>query len=437
MKNQNRIKHAVIELCLLVTGVFLLYFILNNMNIRSNIRTQNEDNITELQMAVEKINAAEQTCQENNDTFDTYAKSQGNIISYYIDHHEEGMDALSTLADEWGVDGYQVVNGSGDVVLSHNFNLSKAQSDYQSLQKDGQPVTLNHLRYYVSSLSNGNKLFYSFDYTQEESRLETYYSTKASLNTLAVGNTSTITVIDANTHSIIYDDDNSLIGLNAQKEGYPLSTLVDGYSGKCDIQNITCYVSVIEDNGNIVVASKPYSDLEGKNILAIRLILMFVAIVLGLLIVYSDFIHKDRITEHKEEEKIYLYKNYYVNRSSSVKIRFVMVLGIIVIMLATFYLETLSPLSRQGTLSENRLSSVKEILNNNEEIVDELKKEYSNQYTQLANHIASMIQLDPTMVNHDTLKDIANIENLHSLYIFDENGDAVAMSQNECLNNLV
>ncbi|MCH4206246.1 MAG: mechanosensitive ion channel [Solobacterium sp.] len=428
MMNQKRIKHVLIEICMLAAGTFFLFIALNFMNVRSNISTQRTDNQTELQMVSEKLQAAQETYKENADSFDSYVKAQGNVIADYLDHHADGTDYLADLASEWNFTGYELVNASGEVLQSHAYTADQSSKEYQSFLKNGTPFTLDHQRYFVSSLNNGNKLYYAYSYVQEEEQLNTTYSVKDALDALTVGNTSAVTVIDANDGSIIYADDDSLIGSDAETSGYSLSVLTDGYEGKTDINHVSSYVSVQKNGSSLLAVSKPYADLVAKNQLAINLILFAVCIVIALLILYSDFIHQDRMQNIKAEEQVHLFGKLYYHPVLGAKIRTVMTVSIAVIFLLTFYLETLSPLSRQGTLSENRLSSVGEILAHNDETITAVRQEYNSQYTKLAKQMASLLKLDPSMIDHDTLKRIAGIENLRSIYVFDGNGNAVGIS---------
>lgn len=428
MMKQKRIKHVLIEICMLAAGTFFLFIVLNFMNVRSNISTQKTDNQTELQMVSEKLQAAQETYKENADSFDSYVQAQGNVIADYLDHHADGTAHLADLASEWNFTGYELVNASGEVLQSHAYNADQSSSAYQSFLKDSTPFTLDHQRYFVSSLSNGDKLYYAYSYVQEEEQLATSYSIKDALDTLTVGNTSAVTVIDADDGSIIYAEDGSLIGSDAETEGYSLSLLKDGYEGKMDIDHVSSYVSVQKNGSSLLIASKPYADLVAKNQLAINLILSAVCIVIALLILYSDFIHKDRMRYAKEEEQVHLFGSLYYHPALGTKIRTVMTISIAVIFLLTFYLETLSPLSRQGTLSENRLSSVSEILAHNDETITAVRTEYNTQYTKLAKQITALLKVDPSMIEHDTLKRIANIEHLRSIYVFDDSGNAAGIS---------
>lgn len=429
MGKAKRTKHVLIELLILLAGVSVLWLVLTGIGLSSSTSRQKEDNETELNLIVNKIQTSDAAETDNIEAYDTSCEADGKLIIEYLNGHQNGEEQLSGLASEFDLNGYVLLNSDGTFLQSSNLSMNDHAEEMQKLISDGEPVTIDSTRYYSVHTNKGETLLYSYDYTKEQDTLDQYYSLKTILSNLNAGNTGTVTAVSLKDGTVLYSDDDSLIGQKTSDLGYSNDLLKDGFNGKTEISSQNVYASVKKTGNTLLIASKNYSSLYERSRLTISLILLVFAVIIGLIILYSNFINKDT-EKHPEHtgEQIHIKGRWFYNAGTGNKIRIVALVGIAAVFLMTYYLETLGPLSRQGTLSEERLSAVREILERDDSITDAIKTEYSTQYTQRAQHIAYMLSLDPDMVNHDELVTLKNAGNLKSIYVFDSEGRASAMS---------
>ena len=430
MDKSKRFKQVIIQLVILVAGIMIMHSLLYGMSVISNLKQQKADNKTELNLMVNKIAEADTTRKENLTSFDSSAAARGKTIAYYLNTHANGQRDLNGLATEWRLKGYALFDEDGNIEVASNIDVELDSEEIQTLLANGQPVTIENSRYYLVKLNQGKVFVFSRNFASEQRQLDTYYSISTVLSTLNADSANTVTAVNLETNRIAYSKNTYLISADAKDAGYDTSIITDGYSGTMTINGEKVYVSAMESNGVLLITSRNYEEIVNRSSMTINLILVVFVIVIDLLIAYSDFIRMDLIKHPEKPNKrkklpLGLYYDPFIGK----KIRAVIFIGLAALLVITYYLETLGPLSRQGTLSEDWLTSVETILNKDEEDSNRLIKEYNSDYTLLAQHIAYTLSLDPTMINHDTLSAMATAANIKSIYVFDENGNAVGISE--------
>ncbi|MCH4207508.1 MAG: mechanosensitive ion channel family protein [Solobacterium sp.] len=431
MGRKKRFRHILIEAIILAVGVFILQSALNRISLTNNIAQQASDNETELNLVVQKVEAASDMSSENLDSFDSSASAKGNTIAYYLNSHEDGEAQLEGLASEWRLKCYVLLDSDGSVRLANDMSLDDHPEELNRLMNDLTPVTIDDTWYYTVKLNDGRTLLYCRDYSAEARQLSSNYSLDHVLSTLNVGNAGTITSINLDDGTITYSDQSALVGTSASDSGYDMELLTNGYSDVTELNGTEYYVTAKQTGRTMLIAAKSMSELKEKGQVTIRLILLIFAVIIALLIAYSDFIHRDLAAHpEKEDHYVHLFSDFYFDPAVGSKIRAVIIIGLCAEVILTFYLETLGPLSRQGTLSDSRLSAAETILESDEKDTESIQKEFKQDYTLLGQHLAYTLKLDPSMVNHQTPADLASCAHLKSIYVFDETGTVTAMSDN-------
>jgi len=431
MDKKGRIRHFLIEALILAAGVLILRAVLNQLNLNSNLKRQAADFDNELTLAAQEISANETDSAENVASFDSSAAARGDTAAWYMENHPEDDAGLDALCREWLIKEYCLLNPDGTVQVSSGSMMQDYPSEMSALQQNLQPITLGSERFYAVSLADGRILLYSRDFTGEQDQLDRFYSLERTLGDLNVGNTGRIFAVSTADGTMLYHEEESLIGMDASAVGYDVSALKDGFSGVTTLNGEKVYAScrVLKDQGMILTAEISYHDLETRNRTTTGLVLLFFAIVMVLIMLYSAFIRRD-LAEHPEKPDSFVPcpGHLYVDTAVREKIRKVILIGIAAEALLTYYGETLGTLSRQASLATSRLDAVRAILADDSSETQEIETEYNQDYTLLDQHIAFLLKLDPSLASHDALKKLADLVHVRSIFVFDSDGRAVAMS---------
>lgn len=431
MNEKKRIRHFLIEVLILVVGVLILRTVLNQLNLNSNLKRQAADFDNELTLAEQEISENETEKTENLASFDSSADGRGSTVAWYMENHPDDLAGLDALCQEWSIKQYSLLNADGTVQASSGTFMQDHAAEMQTLADSQQPITIDGERYYAASLNDGRTLLFSRDFTGEQDQLDRFYSLSNALSDLNAGNTGAIFAVSTTDGSILYHAEESLIGMDAAAAGYDTAALKDGFSGVTVLNGEQVYASCreVKDQNLLLTAEIPYQDLKTRNRTTTGLVLTFFALVIALVIIYSDFIRRD-LAEHPEKPDSFVpwFGHLYVDTEVREKIRKVILIGVAAEALLTFYGETLGTLSRQAKLASSRLDAVQAILADDSSETQEIITEYDQDYTLLGQRIAFLLKLDPTLVSHDSLKHLADLLHIRSIFVFDASGTTSAMS---------
>jgi small-conductance mechanosensitive channel len=431
MNKTKRIRHFLIEMLILAMSVLILRAVLNQLKLSSNLQQQAADFGNELTLAEQQISENETEKTENLASFDSSAAGRGNTIAWYMENHPEDLAGLDELCRRWSIKQYSLLNADGTVQASNGTLMQDHSAEMKTLAGDQQPVTIDGERYYAAALNDGRVLLYSRDFTAEQDQLDRFYSLSNALSGLNAGNTGTIFAVSTLDGSILYHAEESLIGMDAGAAGYDTAVLKDGFSGVTVLNGEKVYASCrqVKDQNLLLTAEVPYRDLTTRNRTSTDLELLFFTIVIALIIVYSGFIRRD-LASHPEKPDAFVrwFGHLYVDTEVRGKIRKVILIGIAMEALLAFYGETLGTLSRQASLASSRLDAVRAILEDDSSETQEITAEFDQDYTLLGQRIAFLLKLDPALVSHDSLKHLADLLYLRSIYVFDAAGTTAAMS---------
>ena len=151
----------------------------------------------------------------------------------------------------------------------------------------------------------------------------------------------------------------------------------------------------------------------------VTIILFAVFAALTLVITYAFFIIGDKsITE----EKKHLGRKLRFSTTVARKIGAVSLIGLVAILIVSFYMQAIYSLSRQPMGNTQRLMEVEQHIDLYEAEREELAAEYDALYLNKARIAAFIIASSPELANRDSLADLSDILSLESVNVFDQSG---------------
>lgn len=306
------------------------------------------------------------------------------------------------------------------------------QSQLRGYLEDSDLVALeNNYRYYITTTSNGYTLLCGIDYTVEQDRLDEAANLTDLMSTITVGTQGSIIVVDTD------EDDLILYAQNDDYIGVELGDLTDAnvrdnaYTDEgaylyLDGTNYLALWGEYADYGYGFLAIVPAAELELSCMFTTVVVLVVYSGIVILMLCYYAFLRKDRQLQHNYRK---ILGSLYVDHALLFRITNIVIVGIVVILGVTYYIETISPLSRRGTLNESKLASISGILDDSVGTVESLRDVYDTEDTELVQGIAYQLELDPDL-SKEHLQSMASKAGLQSVTVLDGDGDVAGSSSN-------
>lgn len=204
----------------------------------------------------------------------------------------------------------------------------------------------------------------------------------------------------------------------------------DGYAGWATCAGEEFYsesrLATIEGTDYQFIALRPRAMMQNTIMKMVYLITFVFAVILTIIVLYFHFIRVEQdkrfLDGDEEMEYVHLGGKLYLNQTIFTKAGPVLIIGLIVIFLSAYYLQTLSVLSTRSARSAEKMEDISDIFDENQDELQRLKDEYVAEYEGRTRNIAYLIGKDPTLVDNDKLIELSNRAQIKYIYVFDEEG---------------
>lgn len=244
----------------------------------------------------------------------------------------------------------------------------------------------------------------------------------AMLRTVTVGlNGFTFAVSDKD-YTFLYYPNENLVGMDALAEGIAVDDLEDGNYTWLEVNGEPLYCGVEHVEDAYVICAVPEDEILSARDITVMIILFSFFVVITLVITYAFFI---MIQEQKKERRK-LKGNIYYNFAVGRKIGTVSAIGLVCILIVTFYMQTLFALSQQSISNSQHLSEIEREIKNYEDERESVTEQYNDRYLNKAQIAAYMLTATPELADREYLAEISSLLGVESVSVFDKNGDQIA-----------
>ena len=192
------------------------------------------------------------------------------------------------------------------------------------------------------------------------------------------------------------------------------------YPNEVNGEPLYCGVEHVEDA--YVICAVPEDEILSARDITVMIILFSFFVVITLVITYAFFI---MIQEQKKERRK-LKGNIYYNFAVGRKIGTVSAIGLVCILIVTFYMQTLFALSQQSISNSQHLSEIEREIKNYEDERESVTEQYNDRYLNKAQIAAYMLTATPELADREYLAEISSLLGVESVSVFDKNGDQIA-----------
>ena len=434
----NRLKRKA-ALMIVVELVFLalLGVLLTNMQTELSLGDQRESIGEKLSEMDELLQAADASGVEITAAFDE--ENQGKVGSVAF-MYQNGVLSGYTRAnmqlarDLLEVDNVLILDAQGHTLAQAGSSPADfTRSRYNQLRTvfdDGEPSAAFEVengdvcyRYYGARIDDTAMVVVEKDNATLEHRLESSATLASALDNVTVGLDGFSFAISAKDYTFLYYPEETVIGQDAIGAGISVASLEDGSFGWMTVNGQRFYSGVTRVEDVYILCAVPSEEIYASCSTTVTIILFAVFAVLTLVITYAFFIIGDRSAN---EEKKRLAGKVCFGSTVARKIGTVSAIGLVIILIVSFYMQTIYALSRQSMSNSQRLMEVEQRIDQYEAERAELAEEYDALYLNKARIAAYIIASNPELANRDSLAELSGILALESVNVFDQSGVQIA-----------
>lgn len=430
--NREMKRKAVFMIAVGMSFLILLGALLLFMQTNLSLANQRESTHEKLVQMDEVIAQGKQTEEQTTKSFDEIQQSKAASMAFMFrngvmeGYTEANLQECKTLLDaentyildrEGNILGASQ-NTSSDFTLMRYNQLRNVFGEEESSAAFEVETDRGRFRYYGHRIDDHTMAVLEKQPSELDELLASTSTWDAMLRTVTVGlNGFTFAVSDKD-YTFLYYPDENLVGMDALSEGISVNDLEDeNYTWmEVDGQRFYCGVAHVEDA--YVICAVPEDEILSSRDITVMIILFTFFIVITLVITYAFFI----MLKEKKKERRKLSGNVYYNFEVGRKIGTVSVIGLVCILLVTFYMQTLFALSQQSISNSQHLAEVEREIKGYEDERESVTQQYNERYLNKAQIAAYILTKSPRLADRDHLADLSSLLGVESVSVFDRNG---------------
>ena len=369
LKRKIALLVAVVAVSMVVMGVLL-------SGMQENLTLANYT--SEMEMETEQLHTlleeAEAENAQNKETFDAIYQSKAQSVSFMANNNvgfeqtDAKMDELQQLLE---VDNIMVVKADGTIVAkaeNTRANFSYARFNYlRECLTTGEPSRAVEIelpeedwlmRYYAARIDADTMIVIEQNPAELRDLVETTGSTASVLRNVSIGQGGYVFALSAQTYTIDYHPNEELIGADALDAGINVTDLEDGNTTWMELngQKLYCRITLIGDT--YYICAVPASDMAASRNVTVAVILFVFFVVMATVALYGVFVMRQEERDGTTAENFTKLGHLRFNRVIGKRAAVFAVVGLIAIVLVSFYMQTLFALSSQSVTNKERTAQV-------------------------------------------------------------------------------
>lgn len=422
-------------ICILLFGVFLV-----QLQTTLSVNNQRENTQEKLDTMQEVIDNADAAAAQNEASYDEVYQSKAASVAYMANNDENFAftDAkMKELAKRMNVNNILIIDREGKQIAK----AAKSAADftyprYNQLRtvfdtgeaSEAFEVSIDGVvrRYYGAKIDGEREAVIEQDPEELHSLQEDTSSWESILGKINVGLKGFTFAVSNQDYTILYYPDEEMKGKDSLDAGLKAEELSDNYFGWMTIngEKFYCGVKSIPADDAFVICAVPEKEITSSRNITVAVVLFIFFVVITVVVVYSVLSLKEAGTETAEKQVKIAGKLYY-NKAVGRKLLTFSGLGLIVIMVVSFYMQTLFSLSLRSMSNNRQVQEVGETLEKNDEDVALVTAQYNRRYLNKCQVAADILSGNHQLWNKEDLAQLTNVLGAEFLVIFDKNGKEV------------
>ena len=428
--------------CLIVLGVFL-----TTMQTKLSIQNQNKDTKEKIQQMQELIDEADTKAGQNQISYDEVYQSKAASVAYIAnkDKNFTYTDAkMKELADMMNVSNILIIDKEGNQIAK----AQKSQADF-SYQRFNQLRTVFETkepseafeveigeevrRYYGARIDDDRAAVIEHDPEELHQLQDSTSSWKSILSKVSVGLDGYAFAISSQDYTFQYHPDKDMIGQDALIAGLEVEDLEDNHYGWITIndERFYCGVKNIDSDNAYVICVVPENEITASRNITVGIVLFIFFIVITVVVIYAILMLEEQERRGKEAAGDFrTFGGMYFNKVLSKKLVPIMIVGLIFVLVVSFYMQTLFALSLHSMSNSRRVQDVQKTINSNADDVELITSQYNRRYLNKCQVASYILGGNPQLQTKEDMKELSQVLGVEFLLIFDENGKVTVTDSN-------
>ncbi len=434
-------KKTTILVAIVVLGIICMGIVISSMQSSMTLKSYEAEMQEELQQLPSLLQNVEEEASQNIQTYDEIYQSKAQSIAFMANNNA-GYKATNAKMDEFksllNVDNVLIVSKAGDVIAQAQSSKADFSSDeFANLRavfssgKASEAVEIDnagedqHMRYYSAQIDENSMVVIEQNPSELEELNADSASTESTLKNISFGQNGYMFAIDAESGKIIYHPDQTLIEGNASDEGFDVTSFEDGAFEWAKLGGKSIYCSVEKIDNTYYVAAVPKSEMSSARNATTAVIAFVFLAVMAMVVIYGVCVL------HEEEKRHSKNKDYRDFGSGDLRINKVIArkgailsfVGLVAILVITFYMQTLFALSSQAVTNNTKVDEVAATIQAAKDEESQLREQYSTRYLNKCKVAAYILDNNSSLKNKKDLQRLADVLQVQYIDIFDAQGN--------------
>lgn len=445
MQMSRKLKRTIALLVILVAAsMVVMGILLSGLQEGLSVSGYDTEMSEEAAQLPQLLETADEENAQNKQSFDEVYQSKAASVAFMA-RNDAGFAATDAKMREYqqllDVNNVMVVSADGQVLAQ----AEKTQADFslarynylRACLSTGEPsraveVELPErdwlMRYYAAPIDDQTMVVIEQSPEELRALVEETGSTASVLRNISIGQSGYVFALSAQTYVIEHHPDEALVGTDALRDGIDVTALEDGTTTwmTLDGQQLYCHVSLIGDT--YYVCAVPASDMAASRTVTVAVILFVFFVVMATVVLYGIFVMRQEERDGTEKDHLVRLGRLRYNRVIGKRAAVFSVVGLLAVLVASFYMQTLFALSSQSVANSERAESVAATIERVDERADELTAQSDARNLSKARVAAYVLEQNPALATKDAMQDLASVLQVDNVFVFDGNGDMVVSS---------
>lgn len=437
LKRKAALAFLIEILCIAILGIFLTL-----MQTRISVNTQKKDTKVKIEQMQELIDNADETALQNTVSYDQVYQSKAGTVAYMAAKNENFQYAQSNLKDlasRMNVTNILILDREGNQIAAAESSAADfTYNRYNQLRtvfESGEPseafeVTVGEeaRRYYGARIDDNREAVIEHDPQELTELLHNTSSWESILSKVSVGLEGFTFAVSSQDYTFLYHPDEKLVKTDALTAGIDVTELEDNYYGWITIneERFYCGVTNIDKDNAYIICAVPEKEITASRNITVGVVLFIFFVIITIVVIYAVLICKEQERDKEANPKDYTKKGgLYFNKVIGRKAGAISAVGLILIFIVSFYMQTLFSISLHSMNNNQRSVEVEDTIERNAKDIEKITEQYNRRYLNKCQMASYILGLDRTLWTREDLDELSRVLDVEFILIFDENGKVV------------
>ena len=440
----DKLKRKAI-LMVLIEAIFLvgLGVYLTTMQNYLSLRQQQRDTDQKIVQLRELVQSTGESTQRLKETVDGIYQSKAMSLAYMV-REQVDPEPSNAVLEEYrallDVNNVFILDLDGEVLYrAQPTKVDFTRARYNQLrtvfdeEAPSQAFEVDmgdsQLRYYGAMIDHDRMAVVAQDPAELDRLTEETSSWKSVLENVSVGLEGYSFVISAKDYTFLYHPDESLIGLDALDAGIRVEDLEDGGSCWMTVNGEELYCGVVRADDVYVLCAVSRSEINSANAITVIIVLFVFFTAITVVVFYAIvMLREERAKAAPADGSEYRdMGTFRWHKRVGHKIMSVSALGLLCILVVSFYMQTLFSMSRASFTNTQRLEEIEMAMDRYQENVDMLTEQYNTSYVSKGETAAYILSKRPDIFQEkDRLAALSQALDAEYVFVFDKEGHIIA-----------